>query len=73
MGCPTLECSYGSCFDHVHPRRGGNAGEEVSQREPWRWTSRLARSHAMIQAQNSGGTGCVDGEARIVKAHQERE
>ena len=32
-----------------------------------------SRSHAMVQAQISGGTGCVDGEAHIAKAHQERE
>ena len=29
--------------------------------------------HAMLQAQISGGIGCVDGEAHIAKAHQERE
>ena len=72
-GMSTIECSCGSCSDHVHPRRGGNAGEEDSQREPWRRTSSLARSHAMVQAQISGGTGCVDGEAHIAKAYQERE
>ena len=49
------------------------AGKEDSQCEPWRRTSSLARSHAMVQAQISGGTGCVDGEAHIAKAHQERE
>ena len=27
LECPTIECSYGSRSDHVHPRRGGNAGE----------------------------------------------
>ena len=26
LGCPTIECSYGSCSDHVHPRRGDNTG-----------------------------------------------
>ena len=54
-------------------RRGGKAGEENSQCEPWRRAPSLARSHAMVQAQVSGGTGCVDGEARIAKAYQERE
>ena len=31
QGCPPIECSHGSCFDHVHPRRSGNAGKEDSQ------------------------------------------
>ena len=53
LGCPTIECSYGSCSDHVHPRRGGNAGKEESQCESWRRTSSSARSHAMVQAQIS--------------------
>ena len=48
LGCPTSECSCGSCSDHVHPRRGGNAGKDDSQCEPWRRTSSLARSHAMV-------------------------
>ena len=73
LGCPTIECSYGSCSDHVHPRRGGNAGKENSQCEPWRRTSSMARSHAMVQTQISGGTSGVDGEAHIPKLHQERE
>ena len=54
-------------------RRGGNAGEEDSQCERWRRTSSLARSHAMVQAQISGGAGGVDGETHIAQAHQERE
>ena len=33
----------------MHPRRGGNAGEEDSQCEPWRQAPSLARSHAMVQ------------------------
>ena len=65
LGCPTLECSCGSRSDHMHPRRGGNAGKEDSQCEPWR--------RAMVQAQISGGTGCVDCETYIAKAYQERE
>ena len=40
---------------------------------PWRRAPSLARSHAMVQAQISGGTCCVDGETHIAKAHQERE
>ena len=68
-----IECSYGSCSDHVHPRRSGHAGKEDSQCEPWRRTSSLPRSHSTVQAQISGGTGCVDGEAHIAKAHQERK
>ena len=54
-------------------RRGGNAGEEDSQCERWRRTSSLARSHAMVQAQISGGASGVDGETHIAQAHQERE
>ena len=30
FGCPTTECSYGSCSKHVHPPIGDNAGEENS-------------------------------------------
>ena len=69
----TDECSYGSCSDHVHPRRGSNAGKKNSQCEPRRRTSSLASSHAMVQTQISGGTSGGDGEAHIAKAHQERE
>ena len=49
LGRPTIECRYGSCSGHVHPRKGGNAGEEDPQREPWRRAPSLARSHAMVQ------------------------
>ena len=68
--CPTTECSYGSCSNHVHPRRGGNAVKKNSQCEPWRWTSSLVRSHTLVQTQISRGTSGVDGEAHIAKAHQ---
>ena len=54
LGCPPIECSYGSCSDHLHPRRGGNAGKEDSQCESRRLVPSLARSHAMVQAQISG-------------------
>ena len=50
LRCPTFECSYGSCSNHVHPRRGSNDGKKNSQCEPWRWTSSLVRSHAMVQS-----------------------
>ena len=73
LGCPTFECSYGCCSNHVHPRRRSNAGKKNSQCEPRRWTSSLVRSHAIVHAQTSGGTSGVDGEAHIAKAHQERE
>ena len=63
----------GICSNHVHPWRGSNAGKKNSQCEPRRWTSSLARSHALVQTQISGGTGGVDGEARIAKTYQERE
>ena len=46
LGCPTIECSCGSCSDLWHPWRGGNAGEEDSQCESWRRTPNLARGHA---------------------------
>ena len=65
-----LGAADGSCSDHVDPRRGCDAGKKNSQREPWRWTSSLVRSHALVQTQISGGTSCVDGEAHIAKAHQ---
>ena len=73
LGCSTTGCSYGSCSNHVHPRRGGNAGKKNSQCEPWRWTSSLVRSLTLIQTQISGGTSCVDGETHIAKAYQECE
>ena len=73
LGRPTTWCTYGSCSDHVPPRRGGNAGEEGSQCEPWRRAPSLARSHAKVQAPISGATSCVNGEAHIDLAHQERE
>ena len=72
-GMLTTGCSIGSCSNHVHPRKGGNAGKKNSQCEPWRWTSRLVRSHALVQTQISGGRSGVDGEAYIAKAYQERE
>ena len=73
LGCSTIGCSYGSCSDHVHLRRGGNVGKKNSQCEPWRWTSSLVRSHAMVQTPISGGASGVDGETHIAQAHQERE
>ena len=68
-----FECSHCSCSDHAHPQRGDNAAQKNSQCEPRRWTSSSVRSHAVVQAQISDGTSCVDGEAHIAKAHQERE
>ena len=68
-----FECNHGRCSDHAHPQRGGNAGEKNSQCESWRRAPSLARSHAMVQAQISGGTARVDGETHVAKTHQERE
>ena len=67
LGYPTIECGCGSRSDHMHPRRGGNTGKEDSQCEPWRRAASLACSHAKVQAQISGGTGCADGETSIAK------
>ena len=48
-------------LNHVHPRRGSNAGNKNSQCEhPEIWTSSLVRSHALVQTQISGGTSGVD-------------
>ena len=73
LGCPTFECSYGSCSNQVHPRRGSNAGKKNYQCEPWRWTSSFVRSHTLVQTQISGGASGVDGESHIAQANQERE
>ena len=63
LGCSTTGCSHGSCSNHVHPRRGSNPGKKNSQCEPWRWTSSLVRSHAVVQTQISGGASAVDGDS----------
>ena len=70
LGCPTNECSFGSCCKHAHPRRGGNAGKENSQLESRRRAPSLARSHAMVQTRISGATGGINGEARIAKTYK---
>ena len=73
LGCPAIKRSDGSCSNNVQPWRGGNAGEEDSQRESRRWASSLVCSHAMVQTQISGGASGVNGDTNIAQAHQKRE